>query len=72
MPLGHYRDDHTTATQPQTQTPGRTENSTPVHSEPYTFACGCVSCTSDNGSYTVLWCPQHSRAHGDTRDLVAH
>jgi hypothetical protein len=68
MPLGHDP-DHTTATQPQT--PARTGSPSPVHNEPYTFACGCVSCTTDNGSYTVLWCPQHGRAHGDTRDLVA-
>jgi hypothetical protein len=69
MPLGHYSDDHKTATQPQKPVP--TENPPAVHTEPFTFGCGCVSCTTDNGSYTVHWCPQHSRAHGETRDLVA-
>jgi hypothetical protein len=69
MSLDRYSDDWKASQQPQK--PTRTEDPLRVRDEPFTFGCGCVACTSDNGSYTVLWCPQHSRAHGDTRDLLA-
>jgi hypothetical protein len=69
MSLGPYADD--LKIMPAPQQPHPAPDASANANEPFTFGCGCVASTSDNGSYTVTWCPQHNRAHGDTRDLAA-
>lgn len=68
MSPGPYTDDRRTARKPPEHRP---DEQHPAPPEPLAFPCGCVACTNDNGSYTVMWCPQHGRAHGDVGNLVA-